>query len=76
MATCWVCHEEINLNNTTCWPAEGIIGVGHHPIVTDSPTHQHCIVTALGHRGPGGQTISGYQRGATRPNGAGLILHR
>jgi hypothetical protein len=76
MTTCWICHEEIHLDSATCWPVEGTIGAGSHPIVPDAPAHHQCIVQAIGQRGPGGQIISGYQKGATRPNGSGLILRK
>ena len=76
MADCWICHEPVNLDKDTCWPVEGKIGVGHQPVATDSPTHSHCIGQAIGLRGPGGQTISGYQKGPERPqHPIGGLIH-
>jgi hypothetical protein len=75
MSTCWVCHENINLDSHTAWVVEHDATQSNNN-VPKTPAHKECAIRAIGQRGPGGHRIVGYQLGATKPNGSGLILRK
>jgi len=72
---CFVCAGSLKDDASKCWLVE-TDPRKNRSLVSSAPVHKACAARMVNQRGPLGNTVTGYQKGQSKPNGYGLIERR